>query len=89
MPPLENVIKKAIPPELLTLAGAFGEWFANSGYLEALEENGTTGLTSITTRINGRPAVIVFAASYLTPEQENRILETATETALNAEQEES
>ena len=85
MNPLENLLKNSIPPELLTLGGALGEWFANSGYLEALEENGTTGLTSITTKINGKPAVIVFAASYLSPEQENRILETATETALAAE----
>ena len=85
MSALENLIKNAIPPELTALLGALGEWFANSGYLEALEENGTTGLTSITTKINGRPAVIVFAASYLSPEQEKRILETATETALAAE----
>lgn len=82
MNPIENTIKKAIPAELLTLAEALGQWFINSGYLEALETDGTTGLTSITTKINGKPAVIVFAASYLSDEQQNKILETATETAI-------
>ena len=60
---IESTILKAIPPELLQLASAAGEWFANSGYKEAIEATGTTGLNHLIINIEGRPHIVTFAIS--------------------------
>jgi hypothetical protein len=59
----ENAILKVIPPELLQLASIAGEWFANSGYKEAIEATGTTGLNHLIINIEGRPHIVTFAIS--------------------------
>lgn len=83
MNPIETAIKKAVPAELLGIMEAAGQWFNDSGYVEALENDGTTGLCTIITKVNGKPAAVTFALSYLTEEQLNIINRTATEAALS------
>ena len=89
MNPLETAFKKAVPAELLSIMEAAGQWFNESGYVEALENDGTTGLCTIITKVNGKPAAVTFALSYLTEEQLNIINRTATQAALNKTGEEA
>lgn len=86
-----SILGNLFPPEVSALIGVVSEWFANSGLRESLDENGTTGIQHFITKINGRPAVISAAVSYLAEEdtaQIDTILLTKTaETENNTEPE--
>jgi len=68
-----SIFDTIFPKEISDFIGIITGWFKNSGIRETLEANGTTGVQTFITKINGHDAAVSFVVSYLTEDDLKKI----------------